>query len=718
MATVDLTRLRIGIALAISLLLAYAAGGAFDAVQWPLFAPVVVVGASSLLSARLRLAHRVVVALVSIGVGTASAVLLAGGSVGDIVDSLVRGPRQLITTEWPSPAVPTVVGVVAVLVAAVTAVAADLAGRRHLHLAPLAPLAVGWGAILAIGAPVRPAPWVVIAVGVLSLALALARQRVDQPTRPTQFVLADRTLAVTVAGVLVASIGTATAVAWADRADPRRTEDADVNAPVIDPIEEMIALRRADPSFSVFAIADRSRLVGQSLPARWRTAALDVYDGQRWVPRLTLRPIGGRLGLSGPVEVDQAPPIRYLLEFLTDDLDVLPFPGPPLSASIDVETDLDRVVVRALERPVPGATVLIESEIMPTSRSRLAPTVATRPVDELTGTFESLARRLSGDGSQVERLRRIEEIMRDEWELDRDAPGGGQQLALLERFLADTQRGTEEQFVTGFVLLARSLGANSRVATGFIAPPESMQSPLELTSDMAAVWPEVQLADGTWVAFDPVPDTEAVDDAPTEPPPDAQTPAAAQPPIAPPVEEVDEDDDEVVEVESSTSRWADIGAALVRVGAGVGLGLLPLAIAIGVILGLKWSRRRRRLRLASPALRIRGVWASATDSLVDAGLAIGPSWTDDGIAEQAAGFAPGVPHELRRLAAMSTQMTFGPTGRADALVDDAVFTAAAVDEAIKAQMTRRERIRWRLSLRSLRPKTKSPVDVPVRRRRR
>ncbi len=40
---------------------------------------------------------------------------------------------------------------------------------------------------------------------------------------------------------------TASAVAWADRADPRRTEDAEVNAAVIDPIEATVALRRADP---------------------------------------------------------------------------------------------------------------------------------------------------------------------------------------------------------------------------------------------------------------------------------------------------------------------------------------------------------------------------------------------------------------------------------------------------------------------------------------
>ncbi len=710
------TRARIALVVGLSALLSYGAGGTFDAVQWPLFAPALVIGGSALLVVRQRLIIRVVVAAVAIMSCGVVTVLLAGGSLGDTLDVVVRGPRQLITTEWPSPAVATVVGVVALLIAIVTAIAADLAGRAHLHLAPLAPIAVGWAAVLAIGAPVRPATWLVVAVGALSLLMALVRHRGENQQSLTQFVLADRTVAVTIVGVLVAAAGTASAVAWADRADPRRTEPAEVNAPVIDPIEETIALREAEPTFSVFEITDRSRLVGQSLPARWRLAALDSYDGQRWVPRLTLRPIGGRLGIAGPVQLDRPPPVRFQLEFMTDDLDLLPFPGRPLSASIDVETDLDRVVVRARERPEPGTIVMVESEVALTSRSTLGVGVARRQVDELTATFEELARRLAGDGGEIEQLRQIETTMRDEWQLDPDAPGGGQQLALIERFLTDTRRGTAEQFVTGFVLLSRSLGVNVRVATGFIVPPESMGTPLVIESDMAAVWPEVQMADETWVAFDPVPDVEAADDIATEPPPDAQTPAAAQPPIAPPIETVDDVDDEEVDVEASSSRWAGFRAALARAGVVVGVGVLPVVLVVGGVLGLKFARRRRRRRLANPALRIRGAWANATDSLVDAGLAISASWTDDTIAERAATLAPSVPHEMRRLASMSTQMTFGSTGRAAALVDDAMITSSAVDDAIRSEMTRRQRIRWRLSLRSLRKRTKSPVDVPVVRR--
>ncbi|MFW2335105.1 transglutaminase-like domain-containing protein [Ilumatobacter sp.] len=702
----DVSRIRIGLTLVLGALLAVTAGGAFDELQWPLFAPLLFIGPTAALMTRQPVVARVFVAVVAVLAGVTLAVVMAGGVVGDVIEALVQGPRQLLTTEWPSPAVPTVVGAVALLTGGTTAIAADLAGRNRLHLAPLAVVVVGWAAALSIGAPVQPPGWVMVIGGATALALALVR--VEGATPVTGLVRADRTVVVTVAAVAAAAIGTAGAVAWADRADPRQTEDAELNAAVLDPVEAMVALRDAD-RFELYAITDRSRVVGQSLPARWRIAALDTYDGQRWVPRLTLRPIGGRLGLPSPPSADLPPPISYALEYRSDDLDLLPFPGPPLSASVDVETDIDRVAVRPLERPTEGTVVIVESEVALTSRSSLIGPVASRQVDEIAAGFTEQADRLSGTGTVVERLRRIEATMRDEWQLDSETPGGGQQLALIERFVTDTNRGTEEQFVTAFVLMTRSLGFDARVATGFVVPPDVLVSPLPLDSKMASVWPEVRLTNVGWVAFDPVPSIEASEDDDQPPQPEAQTPAAAQPPIAPPTDDVDDVDDEVIEIEVGSSRWDVFRRWIVRGGAVASLAVLPFLLAIGTIIGLKWVRRRRRRRDPDPVRRIRGVWANATDSLVDAGLVIGPSWTDDRIAADGAELAPSVPHEMRRLAAMSTQVTFGPTEEAASLADDALLTSEAVDQAIRGARSRWQRITWRLSLRSLRQSTRSPV---------
>jgi hypothetical protein len=226
---------------------------------------------------------------------------------------------------------------------------------------------------------------------------------------------------------------------------------------------------------------------------------------------------------------------------------------------------------------------------------------------------------------------------------------------------------------------------------------------------MASVWPEVRTQSAGWVAFDPVPDTLAVDTEQPPPPPQEQTPAAAQPPIAPPPDEVSEADEPVVEVQESSTRWSRIREWLVRGAAIVGLGVLPFLVAIAAIVAIKWRRHRSRLTGGDPAIRIRGAWANATDSLVDAGLAIAPSWTDDRIATAAVPLAPTVPHELRRLAAMSSQATFADFGSAPRHADDALLTAKAVDQAIRSDRSRWERLRWRLSLRSLLRNSRSPV---------
>ena len=105
-------------------------------------------------------------------------------------------------------------------------------------------------------------------------------------------------------------------------------------------------MRDADPAIDLFRITDRSTLIGPSLPARWRLQALDVYDGQRWTPGLTVRPIGTTLGLNTTPRPDLRAPIQFDVELLTDDIDLVPLPGQPLSVDTGlakgVETDLDR----------------------------------------------------------------------------------------------------------------------------------------------------------------------------------------------------------------------------------------------------------------------------------------------------------------------------------------------------------------------------------------
>lgn len=700
------------------LLLVIVAGGVFDRVEWSLVVgpPVVTIVAWALRGRARR--WRLLGAIGAMASSATVAVVSSHGSAMDLLRGVVDGPRQLITTEWPSPVVPSVLVTTALIVVIATATAADLAGRPRWHLAPLAPLLVGFVVLLALGAPVRPPSGVLAAFGVLAAALALIAPGDAVPNR-FSMLLGDRTVAIVAVALVATGVGTSTIFTSTSRSDPRQIEPADVSATLLDPIEATAALRAAETPIPLFEVVDRSALVARAAPTRWRLAALDKYDGQRWVPVVTLRPIGERLGLAPPVDPGTAPPLTYDLTFLTDDIDLVPFPGRPLMIDAPVETDVNRVVVRLLDRPIANMTVRAESEIAPTLGTTTTTSFASRPVDDIAGSFADRARDLAGDSDVVEqKLRQIEATMHDEWTLDADAPGGGQQLALIERFVTDTQRGTREQFVTAFVLLARALGVDARVATGFQVPPEDLQvspenvgSPLVIDSTHAAAWPEVRLADGRWIAFDPVPVFEnSIDDEPTSPP-EAQSPAAAQPPTQPPSDESSDDDDKEVVLEPSRGRWERIGIVVLRVGAVTSVALLPLILAIAAILALKWRRRRERLRLPDPARRVRGAWANASDSLIDAGLTVAPAWTDDHIALAAAPLAPAVPHELRRLAAMASEVTFGPTDGAERFVDDATTTSRLIDKAIRADRTRWQRLRWRLSLRSLRRRSRSPIVV-------
>lgn len=696
----DGVTVRVLLVTAMSSLLGALAGSIFDGFAPSLLISPAVTGlAATVALGRSRVVWWAVVAATTLASAVVT-MLVAGGSPRDAF-GIVSGPRRLISTEWPSPSDPVMLGSLGFLLAIGVVAASALVFRRTAHLAPLTPLLVVLVIVVALAAPQRPAWPYLAAIGALTVAFGLTRA--DAPR--SWGVVADRTVAVSLAGLSVGVLVTSAAISWSERADPRRPEDATTSAALLDPIEAVVGLRRADPPVELFWISRAPNDSSVPMPSRWRLTALDAYDGQRWVPQLTLRPIGERLGdaQSGVDRID----VETLI--LTDDIDVVPFSGPPLSIDTPAETDVDRVVVRLTDRPEPGTTIRTASLVAP--RSMQGGVVASRSIDEVAGTFTERAAALAGEGTIDERLRSIERTMRADWRLDSAAPGGGQQLALIERFVTDTQRGTREQFVTAFVLLVRSLGFDARVATGFVVPPEEVTDPLRLVSTSAAVWPEVRVDGVGWVAFDPVPESEttAIDDLP--PAPDAQSPAAAQPPIAPPTETSDETDVEDRPVEKTGGGWPVVRRWLIRVGVGVGIGLTPITCAVAAVLAGKWHRRRRRLRSAQPATVVRGAWANTTDSLIDAGLSIAPSWTDDTIAVQASSVAASVPHEARRLAAMATAMTFGPADDAPRLVEDALVMSEAIDAAIRSNRTVWQRFRWRLSLRSILPATRSPVRL-------
>jgi hypothetical protein len=701
-AVSGLLRLRVVLVTAMMAVLAVVAGNIFDRQVWWLLMAVALPALVSIVVSNFASVVRFISALLSIGTSVTIIVFAVGGQASDVVDALTAGTQRLLSTDWPSPERPDLIGTVGLVLAVPTAVAADLAGRRDWHLLALTPIVASGVLVTALCAPSGAQMVWLIPVGLLAAIFATLRPMIGDDREigaQRVWLRGERRLipVVLLAGLVAAAVSVPTVLA--DRADPRRNEPAKQTAPLLDPIEATLALRALDPPADLYQLTTES---GINLPDRWRTAALNDYDGQRWTPALTLRPIGRRL------TPDTSGMFMFDLELLDDGLALVPFPSTPITINVPVETDSDRTVVRLTERIDPGDTIAVSSGPIITTADALATGIATRVIDDSVSSLTEFAETLAGDGTVLDQLRQIQSTMRDDWVLASNAPGAGLQRALLERFIRDTKRGTAEQFAAAYVLLARSLGVDARVATGFVGARSATGSALTLVSSDAAVWPEVGLLDGRWIAFDPVPPDEASDVAPPDEPA-VQTPAAAQPPIAPAPELTpDTADDEVGNDASSTTasvyvRWGQ------KAGIALGTILVALAALAAIILLAKFQRRRKRLASGTPAQRITGAWAVATDRLVDAGLTIAPSAANGDIATSGALLVANAQHELIQLATLSSAVTFGNPAETDFLVTDAVAHLDQVETSMAEVRTRGEQLRWRLSLRSLRPGTRSPV---------
>ncbi len=702
-----LARVRIGVIAMGFAIVGVAAGGIFDRNDWTfLVAPLLPAAMAAIVVGRSAVA-RVSGAAASVLLGTVVTIAVAGGAAGDLVRAFTSGLQGVLSTDWPSPARADLLGTIAAALATTCAVSAEIAARRRFHLLGLLPLVLAYLGVVALSAPLGVQWWSLVGIAASSIAFALLRN--DGPLGDRLVLLrGERRLVPLIATATVLAAVAALPLSLGIRADPRRNDPAQQTAPLLDPIEATLALRNLDPPVDLHVVTSNDN---GALPTRWRTAALSSYDGRRWSPSLTLRPIGSTLGpASGPtIDAD--------VSFLDDNLTLVPLPGPPVEVAAMVETDGDRTVVRLADRPSPGDVIGVIANAPDAAGDANAIGIAPRLVDESTSGLTQLAEGLAGAGDDLERLSRLETTMREDFVLDSNVQGGGLEQALIDRFLRDTQRGTSEQFATSFVLLARSLGIESRVATGFVADSDegitvvAAGEPLVLASTDAEVWPEIQLSDGSWIAYDPVPPEEAADGAPPPPEPQVQTPAAPQPPIAPPPESDNEaatPDDE----DATTSDGA-LSTALTWVLRGsfaLAVVVLPVLLAAGLIVGAKYRRRKRRLSAHDPADRIRGAWASATDALVDAGLDIGVSASDSEIAGHGAPLVSDASPELRRLATMSSAATFGSPRHPDLVAQDAVSCLGSIELGVTSVRTRWQRLRWRLSLRSLRPATRSPVS--------
>jgi hypothetical protein len=492
---------------------------------------------------------------------------------------------------------------------------------------------------------------------------------------------------------LAATLGVGVAVA--DRANPRHGEPADSQLSLLDPLADVVAQQKADPPDPLYEVESPAL----SELHRWRVASLDVYNGESWSTSGRLTPVGNRLG-----QPSGAPQVNVTVTALRTDTALWVSPGRLLRSTSPVETDADRRVVSIIgtKRPaVTDFTVEPVTSFDPKS-ARLLATV--QPTD-IENSYASLAATMAPSGTVAEKVAQIAANLHDNYRLNPKTPGGVQQH-LVDTFLKASKVGNLEQFVTGFVLLARSLGVDARIATGYQIN-RTGQSGI-ITTESATAWPEVRVA-GQWVSVELLPEPSDVSPPGNQQAGEPETPQAQQQLDPPQVEQPDPNKPvDAPPPAAKASRWASVRVWAVRGGVFTGLLLWPVVV-FAVIVTWKKLRRRKGLKAPDPARRVSTAWTLATDALVDAGATLQTSHTNAELVEAGVRTQPAAGPPLGRLQRHADAVTFATATCDPQRADDAVDQLHLVESSIRNSSSRWWRWKWWLSTRSLRRRTQSPL---------
>lgn len=275
---------------------------------------------------------------------------------------------------------------------------------------------------------------------------------------------------------------------------------------------------------------------------------------------------------------------------------------------------------------------------------------------------------------------------------DEPSSRAGHSADRLARLFTDPRMlGDAEQYAVAAALMARQLGFPARVVMGFV--PQSH----EVRGGDVTAWIEVHTADHGWVAIDPNP---PVRDIPQEQP--QETAEVVRPETVVPPPAIEPDDATRQESPESTQEdppQSDAALrALLAVLRVVGWVLLVAAIMVapfGVVIAAKLQRRRARRGARSPAERIVGGWREFEDALVDRGRAPAPAATRAETAALVGGMS------ALAVATVADRAVFAPEAPAAADADAVWHDVDALTASLDEGRTRWQRLRARVSLRSL-----------------
>jgi transglutaminase-like putative cysteine protease len=255
--------------------------------------------------------------------------------------------------------------------------------------------------------------------------------------------------------------------------------------------------------------------------------------------------------------------------------------------------------------------------------------------------------------------------------------------------------GDAEQYSVAAALMARQLGFPARVVFGFA--PQGSAATLDVTGADVSAWIEVDTSEYGWVTIDPNPAARPI---PNEQPQDP-TKVARPESIVPPPADKSQTNENQSTPDTSQSEPDALDPVLViilqvlQVTALVLLVLLILAAPFLLIVAAKLRRRRIRHRARSALQRIRGGWAEFEDAVVDHGLQPPAAATRSEVAA-VVGTLPS-----RVLAAVADRAVFAPDDVDPADADRVWDAVAELRASLDAPLTRRQRIKAMISLRSL-----------------
>ncbi len=332
------------------------------------------------------------------------------------------------------------------------------------------------------------------------------------------------------------------------------------------------------------------------------------------------------------------------------------------------------------------STLAPGSAIVPDAQN--VPDALTAKLDEYVGTAQDAGSRLA---AALEGLAAEGYISHGIDPADPPSRSGHAADRITELLTAPRMIGDAEQYAVTAALMAQDLGFPARVVFGFV--PSAQQ----VTGDDVSAWIEVNTAQYGWVAIDPTPPLR---DIPEEVPDENSQIARPQTVVVPPVTESDninrqQAPDSQQELPPDLDPVLQFVLGVLRVLAVVLLGVAILLAPFIVILAAKLRRRRLRRRAPTVLDQISGGWQEFEDAVLDHGLNPAASATRSEMAVIAGGVQSQV------LAAVADRAVFSPD-EPDAA--DAASVWRAVDDlqaALDEGLTRWQRIRARVSLRSL-----------------